>query len=77
MSRLFAAWDVHFGGELIVADWQHHRVVAVDLLTGVTLCRFGGKGTKDGEFDCPVGIAAMHGKLYVSEFTNHRIQVFT
>lgn len=44
---------------------------------GTLLRRWGQSGMAAGEFDCPGGIAvAKHGRVYVADQTNHRVQVF-
>ncbi len=44
---------------------------------GKLLRQWGKRGTGDGEFDCPGGLAVTKdGRLYVADQTNHRIQVF-
>jgi sugar lactone lactonase YvrE len=41
------------------------------------LRRWGQKGTGEGQFDCPGGIAIRKdGSVYVADQTNHRVQVF-
>lgn len=41
------------------------------------LGRWGQKGTGEGEFDCPGGIAiGSDGSVFVADQTNHRVQVF-
>ena len=39
--------------------------------------RFGHKGSGNGELDYPIDVVAGKGELYVSDYENHRIQVFT
>ena len=59
----------------------------VTLILGIQRClvgqeveflfSFGGEGTGIGSFDQPDGIALdIEGNLYISEFSNHRVQIF-
>lgn len=39
--------------------------------------KFGNKGTDDGKFDRPLGVAFdSHDNLYVTDYGNHRVQKF-
>lgn len=38
--------------------------------------RLGHQGKGNGEFDHPIDVVAEKGELYVSDYSNHRIQVF-
>ena len=62
-------------GELIVADCSNHRICVVDPVSGQTLRTFGKEGQGDGEFNRPVGVAVLQGKLF--EWDNHRLLVFS
>jgi len=44
---------------------------------GEFLLSFGGFGTKPGEFQRPSGIVWREGRIYISDATNNRVQVFT
>ena len=63
-------------GELFVADVSRNCVVVVDPVSGKTLRSLGKKGSGDGEFDWPAGVAVLQGQLFVSEIRGHRIQSF-
>ncbi|MDZ4859907.1 MAG: NHL repeat-containing protein [Candidatus Hydrogenedentes bacterium] len=44
---------------------------------GTLLRQWGKRGTGDGEFNCPGGLAlSKDGRVYVADQTNHRVQVF-
>ncbi len=65
-----------YAGELWFGDTANHRIVAINPATGRALRSFGKPGTGGGEFDWPVGVCVMQGKLYVCDLKNNRIQVF-
>ena len=63
--------------QVYVADTNNHRVQILnhDLTYSHML---GSKGRKDGQFMCPVGIAFdSHNNMYIADYFNRRIQVFT
>jgi len=56
---------------------EEHRVHAFDAKTGRHLFDFGGRGTKDGEFNLPRDVAvAPDGTVHVVDAGNFRIQSF-
>jgi DNA-binding beta-propeller fold protein YncE len=69
-------------GEVYVADRFNRHVKVFDRRGGF-LRRWGQVGTGDGEFggagqnDGPVGVAVHEDVVYVSDFGNNRVQVFT
>ncbi len=73
---------VVLGNTLYWANRNSHQVKALDITTGVVSV-FAGTGTlgaSDGPgstatFNQPMGLTALGGKLYVTEFGNHRIRV--
>jgi DNA-binding beta-propeller fold protein YncE len=63
---------------LYVSDDVGNRIHIFALETLTYLMPFGSKGTGDGQFDSPQGIAVdAAGNLYVTESGNNRIQKFT
>ena len=58
-----------------VLDSQHH-CISVFRTTGKALT-IGCKGSKDGKFDSPQGIAIHKDMLYVTDSGNHRVQMLT
>lgn len=68
----------HFAAALLDKDKPN----AGDFITvyapdGTLLRQWGQRGTGDGEFNCPGGVAVgKDGRVYVADQTNHRIQVF-
>jgi len=66
---------------LYVTDKDNHRVLAFDTLTGQLLVGFGFKGSGDGQFLYPWGIAisnhAAGAVIAVADSRNARIQFFT
>ena len=73
-------------GELLfIVDSYHNRIVVCRHADGAHVRCIGKagetqeerEGTAPGEFNCPVGVAVGHGRLYVSELEGRRIQVLT
>ena len=62
-------------GTVYIADAATHRVLVFSS-AGSLLRRWGVRGTRNGRFLEPGGIAVDHGSVYVSDTGNHRIQVF-
>ncbi len=61
---------------LFVCDMMNHRVQVFNL-DGKYLGEIGKRGSKDGEFLCPTGVAVdKNGKVYVADKYNNRVQVF-
>src|ERR1700752_1631160 len=69
--------DVALGpqGYLYIVDQGHARIVVMDKL-GNPLKEWGKKGSGDGEFDDPTGIAVGGDRVYVADLKNSRIQAF-
>lgn len=66
-----------FSNKIYVVDGGNHRIVVFDL-NGKYLFQFGGKGSKNGQMNYPVGIfAATNKRIYVADSGNHRIQIFS
>ncbi len=64
-------------GEFYVADGYGNNRVAKFAGDGSFLFDWGNKGTAEGEFDLPHGIALdAEGRIYVADRSNGRIQVF-
>ena len=64
-------------GKVYVADRDNHTI---QVLNSDLTCSgsFGGKGSNNGEFNCPWDITTdREGYVYVADRDNHRIQVFT
>jgi DNA-binding beta-propeller fold protein YncE len=68
-------------GQLFVADYNNHRVQVFDPSNGEFLCSIGDgvPGKAEGQFNQPqgLGIDSERGLLYVCEFGNKRISVFS
>lgn len=62
---------------LITSAKSMHRLVVFDADTGTRLRDFGGKGTEDGRFKRPNGVAVAGDRLFVVERDNHRVQVLS
>ncbi len=70
--------DVLFApnGELLVADYNNHRV-CVFSADGDTLLRtWGTRGSADGQFEYPTALSLVNSKLFVLECKRVRVQVF-
>ena len=61
---------------LYVCDYEKHHIVVVQFRDGTLIHQWGRKGTQQGEFNLPDSICYREGILAVSDFNNHRIQVF-
>ena len=60
----------------MVCDTLNHRVQVFEL-SGKFVTKFGTKGSGMGEFDKPVSAAVLSdGKIIVTDFLNHRVQLF-
>lgn len=64
-------------GNLYVAEYGGNDRVQKFTVEGKFLLEFGRAGTEDGEFDRPTGLVWHEGRVYVSDATNNRVQVFT
>ena len=63
-------------GHLMVCDTLNQRVQVFEL-SGKFVTKFGTKGSGMGEFDKPVSAAVLSdGKIIVTDFLNHRVQLF-
>ena len=73
----FPVMSRYFLDKIYVVDGGNHRIVVFDL-NGKYLFQFGGKGSKNGQMNYPVGIfAATNKRIYVADSGNHRIQIFS
>lgn len=78
-----AEWPLpHFCGYMAVSD---DKVVVTDTLdhcvrvyqlNGCLVQEWGRRGSRDGEFYCPTGVAVRQGHVFVVDSNNHRVQVF-
>ncbi|XP_078575666.1 uncharacterized protein LOC144861568 [Branchiostoma floridae x Branchiostoma japonicum] len=50
--------------------------LTVDVGSNNPVLRFGQKGSQQGQFDCPIGVAVRGDRLYVADTYNQRVQVF-
>jgi len=62
---------------LYVCDRGNNRIVVIRFNDGTFSRQWGRKGTEQGEFDAPDFICCRQNIVAVSDFNNHRIQVFT
>ena len=60
----------------MVCDAHNHRVQVFEL-SGKFVTKFGSEGEKKGKFNVPISTAVLSdGRIVVSDFYNHRIQIF-
>ena len=65
------------GDFVYVSEWENNHCVSVFTKQGNFITSFGKKGSGDGQFIYPTGIAIdSDGVLYVCDYSNSRIQVF-
>ena len=64
-------------GQLFLCSLSDSAVIVLDCVNLQEMRRFGRKGSGDGEFNYPIDVVAEKGELYVSDYNNHRIQVFS
>jgi DNA-binding beta-propeller fold protein YncE len=75
---LSAPSDVAVGtdGTIYVVDGVHHAIRVYDA-RGKFVSSFGTEGSRDGQFQSPLGMDIDHkGRLYIADSGNHRIQIF-
>ena len=62
-------------GHLMVSDSGNNRI-QVFKLNGKFVGKFGTNGSNIGELSCPLSVAVLsNGRVIVSDFYNHRIQM--
>ena len=60
----------------MVSDSGNNRI-QVFKLNGKFVGKYGTKGSNKGELNCPWSVAFLsNGRVIVSDFSNHRIQMF-
>ena len=60
---------------LLITSHSFH-IVMVYTLEGELVHEFGGKGSRTGRFNGPLGICVNSGLVYVADMENYRVQVF-
>jgi hypothetical protein len=62
---------------LVTSELNGHRIKISNIRTGALVCKFGGRGRIEGQFDCPGGVAVTSESSFVivADFLNHRVQV--
>lgn len=66
------------GGNIIVSDFENHRLLMVDPTLSKVLCCVGREGSSIGELNRPSGIVTDDdGRIIVADSKNHRVLVFT
>lgn len=61
---------------LYVPDPGRHVIRVYDSRDGRFLLSIGERGTEEGQFNFPTNVFVRHGKLYVSDSGNFRVQIF-
>ena len=64
-------------GQLFICSRDANEVIVIDCRNLQEIRRFGRKGSGNGEFKWPIDVVAEEGELYVSDYHNNRIQVFS
>ena len=64
-------------GQLFVCSLSDFVVIIFDCRNLKEISRFGKKGRGNGEFNFPIDVVACKRELYVSDYSNRRIQVFS
>lgn len=65
-------------GNVIVSDFENHRLLMVDPTLSKVLCSIGREGSGVGELNRPSGIVTDDdGRIIVADSKNHRVLVFT
>ena len=63
--------------DLVYVGERWNNRISVFTSEGEFLKSFGSKGTKQGQFDSPRGIAIMvYGVVCISDYSNNRVQLF-
>jgi WD40 repeat protein len=70
--------DIEFmpNGELLVADYNNHRICVFSADGDALLRTWGSNGSGDGQFQRPTGLALVGSSLFVLEDGGSRVQVF-
>ena len=64
--------------EILIGDTLNHRIQHINIQTGAVVKSFGKHGAGKGELKYPVDVCLDDGgRIVVTEFANHRIQVFS
>ncbi|XP_019633706.1 PREDICTED: tripartite motif-containing protein 2-like [Branchiostoma belcheri] len=50
--------------------------ITFDVFSNNPVLKFGQKGSQQGQFDTPIGVAVSGDRLYVADYENNRVQVF-
>lgn len=71
--------DVDFGpsGDILVANWENHRICVFSPDGSSFLQTFGTFGKAPGQFKNPRSLAMHSGQLYVSDYNTSRVQLFS
>jgi len=64
-------------GEIVVADYENHRIQGFDR-KGKVLLKFGSNGKGNGQFNRPCGVTVdqRNNQIVVADTYNDRIQIF-
>jgi DNA-binding beta-propeller fold protein YncE len=66
----------HASNYLYVASVKHHKIRVYDSGDGRFLFDIGEQGSDGGQFNFPTNLSVRHGKLYVTDTGNFRVQLF-
>lgn len=67
---------VNYGKNMYVCDLNNHRI-QIRNTEGKFISSFGRLGTHNGEFNSPTNLFVRNSRLYISDYGNKRIQVFS
>ena len=59
-----------------VVDRYNHRIQVFDKTNGAFITQWGSRGKDLGQFHSPYGVAVLGARIYVTDSSNNRVQIF-